>query len=197
MIKINLIGQNYRREVARKRARLCFVVMLGAVVFASGGYAALVERSLEELRRESHTVQERSQQMQSMRKKIVTLQDQRKAMLPRLGALQDIVGKRLLPTELFKALSVTIPDEAWLLEARVSDGQLELVGLSPSELASTAFVQNLRETKLFSEVTVTKVMRREQSDLSVQEFQLRATFAPVVAPDAVSAGAAVKAEEPA
>lgn len=197
MIKVNLIGQNHRREVARKRVRFCFAVMLGAVVCASAGYAALVERSLEALRRESQAVQERSQHMQSMRKKIVALQDQRKAMLPRLSALQDIVGKRQLFTELFKALSVTIPDEAWLLEARVADGQLELVGLSPSELASTAFVSKLRATKLFSDVTVAKVMLRERSDSSMQEFQLRATFAPVVLPDVVSTGAAAKAEEPA
>jgi Tfp pilus assembly protein PilN len=197
MIKINLIGQNYRREVARTRARLCFTAMLGVVVCASCGYVAFVERSLVQLRYESHAIQERSQYVQSMRKKIVALEAQRKGMQPHLDALWDAVGKRQRAMQLLKALAATIPDEAWLLEARVFEEQVELVGLSPSEATSAAFVHKLRETKLFSEVVVSKVTRREQTDVSMQEFQLKATFAPAALPGAVRAGVAVKTEEPA
>lgn len=196
MIKVNLIGQNHRREVARKRARACFAAMLGVVVCVSCGFVTFVERALVELRHESYAAMERSQHVQSMRKKIAALEVQRKAMQPHLDALRDTVGKRQHATQLLKALAATIPDEAWLLEARVSDGQLELVGLSPSEATSTAFVRSLRETKLFSEVAVSKVTRREQSDVSMHEFQLKATFAPAALLSALTADAAIKTQGP-
>jgi Tfp pilus assembly protein PilN len=197
MIKINLVGQNYRRGVARRRAKLCFLTIVASIVLVSGGYAALVERSLVGLRRESQAAQEVSQRVQSMRKKIVALEAQKKALQPRLEALRDLAGKRLLTSQLLRVLRNAIPEEAWLLEARVVEGEIQLVGLSPSESTSAAFIHRLRETKLFADVTLSKATRREQPDGSLQEFQIKATFAPTALTGITNAVAAMKEKDPA
>lgn len=175
MIKINLVGQNHRRESARRRAKFGFVAMLIGVACLSGAYAASVERALVELRQEGQLVEVRAQAVQSMRKKIATLESQRKTIQPRLEALRKLHGQRALVPQLLYALGAAIPEEAWLVEARLVDGDINLVGMSPSESISNLYVQKLRETKLFSEVTLSKATQRFQADVTMQEFVIKAT----------------------
>lgn len=177
MIKINLVGQNHLRELASRRAKLWFVVMLATVAVTSGMVAGFLFRSLAALRSDSEVKIALSQQVQAMRKKIVSLEQQRKELGPRLQGLRSVFGQLPHAAQLLEALSKSIPHDAWLTQVRFVEGEVELIGIAPSESISTAFVHQLRETKIFSEVTLTKTTLREQSRVGAQEFVVKAKLA--------------------
>lgn len=177
MIKINLVGQNQSRELARRRAKLWFVAMLAAVAVVSGITAGLLSRSLAALRSDSGAKISLSQQVMAMRKKIASLEQQRKDVAPRLQSLRSVFGQRTQAAQLLDALSKSIPHDAWLTQMRFVEGEIELVGIAPSETVSSTFVHQLRETHLFSEVTLAKTMLREKTSAGAQEFVVKAKMA--------------------
>jgi hypothetical protein len=197
---INLLPISYRRQqIVRKRA-IQWVSVIIAVVLIGWGWLWFERREevalaqqLESLEREHAPTMTMLKQLVNMRKKLGKLQHQEavareleyhRNVLTLLGVISESAqatkGRiRVTKVQLtgFQKMRVSRPDDApqGTQIGEVLDG-LVVGGVSLDDRAWAEMLDGLRESGMFSLVEPLLLKEREESDISLRDYELRCDF---------------------
>lgn len=171
MIQINLLPKEEQLPEPRlasiriPRAKVVLpVVSAVAILLPLAGMYAMQQARIASLRADISQTETEMQRLRPQIERISQLTAEREELNTRLSVIQGLTRDRYLPVMMMDNLADEVPDYLWLTRlAQTSPGQVQVEGLSFSNLMVAELMTRMEETELFDGVGLVVAERAKQS----------------------------------
>jgi type IV pilus assembly protein PilN len=184
MIRINLLPvKELKAEVVRRRELIIGGVSLAlASVLILGIYAyqwhqaSVVEKELDELRKELQVLNVKAKDVAELQRKIKEFEGKNKV-------IDDINKKKSGPVRVMESLAVATPSALWLTEFKEIGGNLTITGVAVDNQTIAEFLKALATHAYFNNTELVETTQNQQAGLPPRRFLIksRLTYQPNVA----------------
>ncbi|MBF0294118.1 MAG: PilN domain-containing protein [Magnetococcales bacterium] len=179
MLKINLLPYRPARRVAKVNQLFLMwgVVGLLGIVAAFLTHAA-IEEHIAGLRSRQGNLETQLKKIDEELGEISRIREMKALIKQRLDLIAKLSGARDLSLRVLDALSLTLPEKAWLTKVTTKQDTLELTGKASSNALVADFMRALEASPHISKVDLTRVARPAKEELDVKEFTITAHIDP-------------------
>ncbi|MBF0180061.1 MAG: PilN domain-containing protein [Magnetococcales bacterium] len=179
MLKINLLPYRPARRVAKVNQ----LFMIWGIVAILGLVAAfLTHKAIEDhiagMRAQQSNLEAQLKKIDEELGEISRIREMKALIKQRLDLIAQLSGKRDISLRVLDALSLTIPEKAWLTKITTRQDTLELTGKASSNALVADFMRALEASPHLSKVDLTRVARQAKEELDVKEFTITAHIDP-------------------
>lgn len=158
MARINLLPW---REQLREERKQRFLVMLAAVLIASGGLVFLGDRylnaSIERQAARNDYIRKEIAILDSRIKEINELKTRRQQLLERMKIIQDLQGNRQIIGRVFDQLVRTLPDGVYFSSLKMTGKNIAIEGAAESNNRVSSLMRNLEGSEWLDAPNLTAV----------------------------------------
>lgn len=185
MIRVNLVPLEER--VAQPNPSLGlprkdFWIAIGlcvAIFLPLGGIAVMQRVKIAGLRDDIARAETESRRLKPQIDKIQALEKERGDVQQRLVTVQDLVRDRYLPVQVMDELAISTPDQLWFTKfAQKTTGELQLEGMTFSNLLVADLMMRMEEADIFEGVSLTVSERGKVGESKVVKFSLTSKIKP-------------------
>lgn len=173
MIRINLLPT----KAARKKESVIQQLVIGTIVLGAyliGVYFVHIQkkREIEEVRVENNRLQEQINELATV---IAQVEDYKKKKQDRNSKI-DVIRKlnegRSGPVKMMEELTYTLPDKLWIESWKEKSKRVEITGTALSGAVIADFLDNLRNSKYFTEVELLQTTNIDKNSIKMQQFRI-------------------------
>ncbi|MCJ1880963.1 type 4a pilus biogenesis protein PilN [Pseudomonas nitroreducens] len=174
MARINLLPW---REQLREERKQRFLVILGAVLLASGALIFLGDQyfnsAIENQSARNDFLRKEIAVLDARIKEISELKTRRQQLLERMKIIQDLQGNRPIIGRVFDQLVRTLPDGVFFTELKMSGKSISIAGAAESNNRVSNLMRNLDASEWLTSPNLTEVKAVTQGALDqANVFQL-------------------------
>ncbi|OBY93005.1 pilus assembly protein PilN [Pseudomonas sp. AU11447] len=174
MARINLLPW---REQLREERKQRFLVILGAVLLASGALIFLGDQyfnsAIENQNARNDFLRKEIAVLDARIKEISELKTRRQQLLERMKIIQDLQGNRPIIGRVFDQLVRTLPDGVFFTELKMSGKSISIAGAAESNNRVSNLMRNLDASEWLTSPNLTEVKAVTQGALDqANVFQL-------------------------
>lgn len=174
MARINLLPW---REQLREERKQRFLVILGAVLLASGALIFLGDQyfnsAIENQSARNNFLRKEIAVLDARIKEISELKTRRQQLLERMKIIQDLQGNRPIIGRVFDQLVRTLPDGVFFTELKMSGKSISIAGAAESNNRVSNLMRNLDASEWLMSPNLTEVKAVTQGALDqANVFQL-------------------------
>ncbi|MFV3331577.1 type 4a pilus biogenesis protein PilN [Pseudomonas sp. NY15437] len=174
MARINLLPW---REQLREERKQRFLVILGAVLVASGAVVFLGDQyfnsAIENQGARNDFLRKEIAVLDARIKEISELKTRRQQLLERMKIIQDLQGNRPIIGRVFDQLVRTLPDGVFFTELKMSGKSIAIAGAAESNNRVSNLMRNLDASEWLTSPNLTEVKAVTQGALDqANVFQL-------------------------
>lgn len=174
MARINLLPW---REQLREERKQRFLVILGAVLLASGALIFLGDQyfnsAIENQSARNDFLRKEIAVLDARIKEISELKTRRQQLLERMKIIQDLQGNRPIIGRVFDQLVRTLPDGVFFSELKMSGKSISIAGAAESNNRVSNLMRNLDASEWLTSPNLTEVKAVTQGALDqANVFQL-------------------------
>ncbi|MCP1624281.1 type 4a pilus biogenesis protein PilN [Pseudomonas nitroreducens] len=174
MARINLLPW---REQLREERKQRFLVILGAVLLASGAIVFLGDQyfnsAIENQTARNDFLRKEIAVLDARIKEISELKTRRQQLLERMKIIQDLQGNRPIIGRVFDQLVRTLPDGVFFTELKMSGKSISIAGAAESNNRVSNLMRNLDSSEWLTSPNLTEVKAVTQGALDqANVFQL-------------------------
>ncbi|MFV3371590.1 type 4a pilus biogenesis protein PilN [Pseudomonas sp. NY15435] len=174
MARINLLPW---REQLREERKQRFLVILGAVLLASGAVIFLGDQyfnsAIENQGARNDFLRKEIAVLDARIKEISELKTRRQQLLERMKIIQDLQGNRPIIGRVFDQLVRTLPDGVFFTELKMSGKSIAIAGAAESNNRVSNLMRNLDASEWLTSPNLTEVKAVTQGALDqANVFQL-------------------------
>ncbi|MEP9318725.1 type 4a pilus biogenesis protein PilN [Pseudomonas sp. LABIM340] len=174
MARINLLPW---REQLREERKQRFLVILGAVLLASGAIVFLGDQyfnsAIENQTARNDFLRKEIAVLDARIKEISELKTRRQQLLERMKIIQDLQGNRPIIGRVFDQLVRTLPDGVFFTELKMSGKSIAIAGAAESNNRVSNLMRNLDSSEWLTSPNLTEVKAVTQGALDqANVFQL-------------------------
>ena len=174
MARINLLPW---REQLREERKQRFLVILGAVLLASGALIFLWDQyfnsAIENQSARNDFLRKEIAVLDARIKEISELKTRRQQLLERMKIIQDLQGNRPIIGRVFDQLVRTLPDGVFFTELKMSGKSISIAGAAESNNRVSNLMRNLDASEWLTSPNLTEVKAVTQGALDqANVFQL-------------------------
>ncbi|MEO5359009.1 MAG: PilN domain-containing protein [Nitrospirota bacterium] len=188
MIKINLLPSDGKAKKRKKPPTaipflyLAVVLVLILSLGAAGVFYKMLSNKLDMMQKEKA---EKTKQIEALRKKIKeveTLEAKIKSINDNKKVIEQLKNNQSTPVKVLDEISKLLPDNVWLIKMSINEQDLSLSGTAEKNDDVVSFVNNLKSSKLFTNVYLNKSqsgaisMGAGRADLAVYNFEMKMTI---------------------
>lgn len=173
MIRINLLPVPKARKQERLIIELAVATVIIAVTLAVGYFvgdskAAAIGRlraDNQALKEEINRYRARVGEVDKYKQKLQTLRDQ-------LKVIESLQAGRSGPVKVLDELTEITPRRLWITNLKESNQKLNLQGVGEDGPTIADFLENLKQSKYFSNVELQNLQLQEQNGVKLQKFTI-------------------------
>jgi type IV pilus assembly protein PilN len=174
VIRINLLPvKELKAEVVRRRELMIGGVSLALTgVLILGVYAyqwrqsSIVERELDELRKELQVLNVKAKDVAELQRKIKEFEGKNKV-------IDDINKKKSGPVRVMESLAVATPSALWLTEFKEIAGNLTITGVALDNQTIAEFLKALASHAYFTNTELVETTQNQQAGLPPRRFLIK------------------------
>lgn len=121
-------------------------------------------------------------------KEIRKLESTKKALLERMGVIEDLQATRPGIVHLFDALVKTLPEGTYLTGVKQIGDRLVITGKAESNARVSAYMRNIDASDWLGKATLNVIQTREAGPMRISEFKLEARLTSPKTPEALGEG---------
>jgi type IV pilus assembly protein PilN len=179
MIRINLLGHEFRKEKDRSRLFIKIVLGYGVLIAAFLMTYWILGTKVQTLKEEKAALVRQTQKAATLQKEIKGLKEKKEMAQTRLSLLQNLEKDRPGPVRLMEILSTFHPiDQLWLISLKENGPEIRLEGISFSNETLAEFMKRLESSSLIKQVDLIQSTQSLYKDLKVKQFTLTAWTGP-------------------
>jgi type IV pilus assembly protein PilN len=175
MIRINLLPvKEIKAEVVRRRELMIGGVSLaltGMLIVGVYGYqwrqASVVDRDLEELRKELQILNIKAKQVADLQRKIRDFTAKKKV-------IDDINKKKAGPVRVMESLAMATPNTLWLTEFKELGGNVTITGVAADNQTIAEFLKALASHAYFNNTELVETTQNQQAGMPPRRFLIKA-----------------------
>jgi type IV pilus assembly protein PilN len=175
MIRINLLPvKEIKAEVVRRRELMIGGVSLaltGMLIVGVYGYqwrqASVVDRELEELRKELQILNIKAKQVADLQRKIRDFTAKKKV-------IDDINKKKAGPVRVMESLAMATPNTLWLTEFKELGGNVTITGVAADNQTIAEFLKALASHAYFNNTELVETTQNQQAGMPPRRFLIKA-----------------------
>lgn len=176
MIKINLIGEEKRKRKKKpihiKNVTFLFFVIIGLTILINGGaflYLHLTVSSLDEKKKSNDIV------IADLNKKIAEvkrLEELGEELKKRKNIIQELTKNKSVPVKILNEVNAKLPEGIWLNRIEYKAKSVNIEGTALTNIAVVSFIENLKNSKVASNVFLQESNQIEFEKVPVYRFKL-------------------------
>jgi type IV pilus assembly protein PilN len=171
MIRINLLPLREKQRAVGRRQQLSVAVLGLAVAFLAMIVPYMVQgRRLAALDREIADVQRELAHYNEQVKEVQHLNRLKAELEAKLRVIDDLNKKRTGPAEMLADLSVSTPQNLWLLEFKEGGNAVTLTGMSLDNETIALFMKQLQASRYFYNVDLVETAQSNPMRSGTQQF---------------------------
>jgi Tfp pilus assembly protein PilN len=185
VIRVNLVPLEERAAQPHPSLgvpRKPFWISIGlcvAILLPIGGIAAMQRIKMAGLREDIARAEGESRRLKPQIDKIRSLEKERGEVQQRLVTVQGLVRDRYLPVQVMDELATATPEHLWLTKfAQKTTGELQLEGMTFSNLLVADLMMRMEEADIFEGVSLTVTERGMVGGSKVVKFSLTSKIKP-------------------
>lgn len=185
MIQINLVPLEERESQPRVGVALpggsfwIPLVLALAILVPLVGVGAMQQLKIAGLKADISRAEEESRRLRPQIERIQAIEKSRAEIQQRLITVQGLVRDRYLPVQVMDELAVQTPDHLWLTKfSQTATGELELEGLTFSNLLVAELMNRMEESDVFEGVSLSTAEREKLGDNKLVRFILTTKIKP-------------------
>jgi type IV pilus assembly protein PilN len=179
MIKINLIP--VKRKKKAKPVPLFLAVMLLLIVASVIGvyaYSASVNAQIETLENKKKANAEKIKELDKKVAEVKNFESLNAQVQKHKEIIEQLTKNQRLPVRLLDEISGRITDGVWLKTMRISGGKLNISGAGFKNTDIVSFVQNLKESEMFTDVNLLGTSRALVEGVETYSFNMNIEVVP-------------------
>ncbi|MBF0458148.1 MAG: PilN domain-containing protein [Nitrospirae bacterium] len=186
MIKINLLpsdGKAKRRKKPPAAIPLVYaatvLVLVVSLAAAGFGYKMLsnaldmAQKEKAEKTKQLEVLKAKTKDVEALEAKIKTINENKKV-------IELLKANQSTPVKVLDEISKLLPDNVWLIKMSITEQGLQLSGTAKKNDDVVIFVNNLKNSKLFNNVYLSKSQSGALSDLPVYNFEMQMSISTAV-----------------
>jgi type IV pilus assembly protein PilN len=183
MIRINLLGHEFRKGKDRSRLFIKIVLGYGVLIAAFLMVYWILGARVQTLNEEKTVLARQTRSAATLQKAIKGLKEKKEMAQSRLTLLQNLEKDRHGPILLMEVLSTLLPvDQLWLISLKENGPEIRLEGISFSNEILAEFMKRLESSSLIKQVDLIQSTHSLYKDLKVKQFTLTAWTGPPALP---------------
>lgn len=190
MIKVNLIPKEERKKVRAKRAiGLPKITLKGWDLFASLGLLIIsiflvfffnfnYTRNIKKTKGDIQTTREELEKLKPEVELVNSLESKQKELNVLIELVKNLNMNRSLIIHVVDEINKGLPDYMWLTDMNIFSGNIDISGITFSNIIVTQFMQNLENSDYISNVTLIETKYVNIEDHNLMQFSIRGNVHP-------------------
>jgi type IV pilus assembly protein PilN len=177
MIHINLlpVRAKKKREFSQQLLVLFALVLVGALIGNYLWYRQVDDR-LTQVNAQIDSTRAQITQLEKTIGEVKTITEDKKKLEDKLKVLDTLKKGRTGPVKVLDELSVVIPQRVWISDFDEKAGQMSVKGFAVAYEDLSAFVQKMKSSKYFSDVTIKKASQKTDTGSVDWELTCRVNY---------------------
>ncbi|WP_018149869.1 PilN domain-containing protein [Leeia oryzae] len=173
MIRLNLLPHRELRKAQQVRQFYVAItfVLLGALIFAFGGFQYLDELIANQNRRNDY-LQSNIDMLKKQIKDIDGLKQERASLLARKQVVEKLQISRSEVVQLLDQLTRLTPEGIYLTSVKQSDNRIDLSGMTQSNARVSTFIRNIENSTFLVSPRLIEI--KKSGDAKLNEFSMSA-----------------------
>jgi Tfp pilus assembly protein PilN len=185
VIRVNLLPLEEREVQAApsirvpKRGFWIPLILSVAILVPLGGIAAMQRMKIASLKSDIEQAEIETRRLKPQIERVQALERERAEVNQRLRSVTGLARDRYLPVEVMDELSARTPDDLWFTKfSQKTNGELELEGMTFSNILVADLMTRMEEADVFDRVDLTVSERKLIGDTKVVHFTLTSKIKP-------------------
>lgn len=175
MIKINFLGDI---EAPRNDYPIQIGVAVIVLVCVLGGCLLLQSAVNDDIIHMTEAKGDLEIELTRLRKitaEVKNLEKKRKDLESKLAVIAKLKGGKLGPVMALDDLNLSIPEKAWLMEIRETQGAYRITGLALDNQTIAGFMKKLEESVFFKDIELIESKQTEKQGVKIKDFSISST----------------------
>lgn len=173
MIKVNLLPVKRKKKAKPLPSFLVITVLTTVGICVILAYLTFFFSSRLSAKKEQFAANERKiAELKEMIKTVVDFEERNKTFRERTEIIEQLSKNKSLPVKILDEFSALLPSGVWLQSMSVSGGSINLEGYGFTNNDIVAYVDNIKNSPLFTEVYLQESKSVEAEKVAVYMFKL-------------------------
>ena len=173
MIRINLLPT----KAAKKKESVIQQAIVGVIVISAVFAGIFVvhnykSKEIEAQRIENNRLQQEINQLATIIAEVENYKKKKQDRNNKIQVIKKLNDGRSGPVKMLDEFTYTLPDKLWIEAFKEKGGNVEIQGTGLTGGVIADFVENLRNSKYFSNVNLLQTQLREENQIEMQQFKV-------------------------
>lgn len=170
MIRVNLVGQETKRDVGGYRHALIGLGVLVALFVVIAALDIMQDKKLDSLNARIAKAENRIRELEEVKRKVDDFKARNAELNRRIEIIKVLEDSRTGPLYVMDALGRDIPNRAWVDEFTEKGLNAKLVGIADNEFTVADFLEALQRSPYFTGVELGVIKKTDLRNQSLRSF---------------------------
>jgi type IV pilus assembly protein PilN len=176
MIKINLLPTK-RKKKAKPIPTFIVVTVILLVLSVTGSLYAnsFMKNKIDALKEQKKDNAKKMDELKLKMEEVTKFENLNNTFQSRKKIIDDLTKNQSLPVRILDEVSITLSEGVWITGMSISRGMIQISGVGFSNSEIVAYIQGLKESKLFSGVKLHGTSRSSEDGVETYTFTVSFT----------------------
>jgi len=172
MIRINLLPSKKKKAFALPPTLIYGIAAMFVVITTIIGGTFYLNKQVSSKQDEINTKEQKLKRLQAALEEVKNYEKDNKAYREKTSIIETLKKNQIVPLRLLDEVSEMLPKGVWLTSLKDKSGVVSIEGFAFTNSELVNYVQNLKGSKYFTEVTLVESRQTQIEEFSIYKFNL-------------------------